>query len=325
MRSRMLFSSLLGRSALILSTLSITAPAWAVVPPSQASKAWLRLDTTPENPRFNRQQTKLAFLGPQGQGLRILELKTKKIIAVSDAKVGPSFTWSPDGTRLFYRELLRGKQKGVEVESHVLAYDTRLNKKIPIATLPSSSGFLTLDPRDLRLQLVHAKGTLSRRLDFPDVRAARWQKRTEVERSRWLVTQKAVLHVTEAGFKWEALQDDGSGIESFDISPDGSAIAWATQAGNIYVQKNHGKVQLLAAGRDPAWHPYQPLIVFAGARQIGGKTVDTELRLMDLNGTSRWLTKSPGQERWPRWLKDGQGLAFTQENTTDLFYTDVTL
>ncbi len=314
MRHSILFSLVLG--------LTSTA-ASAVVPLSETPRAWLRLDTMPEYPRFNRQQTKLAFLGPKGKGLRILELKSKKIIAVTDAKVGPSFTWSPDGTRLFYRELRVPKAE--HIESRVFAYDTRLNKKISLATLPSSSGFLTLDPRDLRLQLVHAKGTFSRRLDFPDNRTARWQKRTEVERSRWLVTQKAVLHVSEAGFKWSTLKDDGSGIESFDIAPDGSAIAWATNSGHIYVQKNNDAPRLFAVGRDPAWHPTQPLLAFSGMRQIGGKTVDTEIRVMDFNGSGRWLTKSSGTERWPRWLKDGQGLAYTQENTTDLFYTDVTL
>jgi hypothetical protein len=71
-----------------------------------------------------------------------------------------------------------------------------------------------------------SNGIKTRRIYFPDERLARWQVAQRTEKGKWIVTQRGVLWVTQGGFAMRKLEDDGSPIESFDVSPDGSMIAW---------------------------------------------------------------------------------------------------
>ncbi|MGQ4827607.1 hypothetical protein, partial [Enterococcus faecalis] len=95
-------------------------------------------------------------------------------------------------------------------------------------TMPFPTGYLSLDPRDLRLLLLGPKGIRTKHIYLPGERLARWQIAQRSDFGKWLATQQGILWVTQGGFAMRRLEDDGSGIDSFDIAPDGASLAWAT-------------------------------------------------------------------------------------------------
>ncbi len=266
--------------------------------------------------RLNNTNSLIAFTDQWGQSLRIMNLGTQEIIEVTPHRVGPAFFWSPDGKRLFYRELIQDKKM---ITSEIKAYDTFSEATASIDTIPGSSGYLTLDPRDYTIFLMHEKGIMSRRLEFPTERLARWQKRAKVELGRFVATQKSVLWVSDLGLTLDALPDDGSGVESFDISPDGKLIAWSTLGLNLYISARGEAPKLLGRGRDPRWHPSKTLLLYAAARMVGNKAYDFDIRVSDVQGHGRYLTNTPDQaERWPQWWDQGS-IIYTAQNSTDLW------
>jgi hypothetical protein len=115
------------------------------------------------------------------------------------------------------------------------------------------------------------------------------------------------------------MADDSSGISSYALSPDGRRMAWATKAGRVYIAHDGADVVFIGDGMDPAWHPFRTLLVYAASRKVGANVYDYDLRLYNLGGSSRSLTKTQDlKERWPVWL-DATTLLYTGGNTTDLF------
>lgn len=262
-----------------------------------------------------------AFIDDQGMGLSIVDLRTKTVSKVSTAQVGASFFWSPDGFRLFYRELALGNDG--KPFSTVRAYDAYLSRSVKVDELKESTGLLTFDPRDLRMQIMGVNGIRTKRIYFPDERLARWQVSQRNESGKWLATQKGMLWVTQGGYAIRRLEDDGSALESFDLSPDGDTAAWATADGRIYVSKKGKKPSLIGHGRDPRWHPKLPRLLFAGARMVGNRAASYDLKIADLDGASRFLTATQySDERWPQWHPDGNQILYTIAKTTDIFVLD---
>jgi hypothetical protein len=258
----------------------------------------------------------LAFTNDQGQSLRIMDLATQDIVEVTPHRVGAGFFWSPDGVRLFFRELIREKNA---VVSELCAFDTVLNQKAVLDQLQGSTGFPVLNPYDNTLFMMHEKGILQKRLEFPGERPAKWQKQKRSVVGNWVVSQSAVLWLGELGLELRRMHDDGSGISSYALSPDGRRMAWATKAGRVYTAQDGENALYLGEGMDPAWHPFRTLLVYAAARKIGNNVYDYDLRLHNLAGASRSLTQTPDlKERWPVWL-DATTLLYTGGQTTDLF------
>lgn len=296
--------------------LTTDTSAQSYIPLSTKPEAILRTEGPLVSMRLNKNHTQLAFTDQRGQSLRVMNLETQEITEVTPHRVGESFFWSPDGNRLFYRELIRDKKT---ISSEIKAFDIVLNTTMSIDSLAGSSGFLTLDPRDYTVYLMHEKGIMSKRLDFPGERFAHWQKRAKVEQGRFVATQKSVLWLSDLGLTLNALPDDGSGIESFDISPDGKVIAWATQNAKIYISTQGEEPKLLGPGRDPRWHPFRSLLLYSAGRVVGSKAYDFDIRISDVNGEGRYLTNTPSQaERWPQWWNEGS-IIFTAEGSTDLW------
>jgi hypothetical protein len=262
-----------------------------------------------------------AFIDGNGMGLSIVDLHSKAVSKVSEAQVGASFFWAPDGFRLFYREIAPGKDgKPVSI---IKAYDAYLSRSVKIDEVPGLTGYLTFDPRDLRMQLLTTNGIRTKRIYFPDERLARWQVAQRNESGKWLATQKGLLWVTQGGYAIRRLEDDGTALESFDISPDGNTAAWATNGGRIYVSKKGKKPNFIGFGRDPRWHPTKPRLLFAGARMVGNKAASYDLKIADLDGAARFLTSTQySDERWPQWHPDGNQILYTIGKTTDLFVLD---
>lgn len=287
-------------------------------PPKIASQAVIRLEGPIVHPRINSKGTLMAFTDAAGRSLRILDLKTHEVVEVTKHRVGPAFFWSPDGVRLFYRELINKDQS---IESVLQAFDAHLNRSSPLEVIAGSSGFPTFSPYHQTAYLLHEKGILAKRLDFPGLRLSSWQKKKPSYDGQWVATQSAILWLTDMGLTLTKMEDDASGIESFSISPDGKAIAWATEKGQVYVSRaEKPEAKLIDQGRDPSWHPYRTLLVYAAARRIGKNTYDTDLKLSDLENKPRYILTSPAlAERWPLWI-DADTILHTAEGTTDLLY-----
>lgn len=264
----------------------------------------------------------LAYIGDDGLGLSVIDIKSRNIYKVSDAQVGASFFWSPDGFRLFYREQAKASPAS-EVASVVKAYDCALGRSVVLDEIPMPTGFLTFDPRDLRMHLMSPKGIRTKRIYFPDERLARWQVAQRNEAGKWLATQAGILWVTQGGYAMRRLEDDDTGVDSFDIAPDGDAIAWATRGGRVYMMRSGKPVAMVGHGRDPKWHPEKPRLVFAGARMVGNRAASYDLKVVDGNGTSKWLTGTQhSDERWPHWHPDGNQIIYTMDRSTDVFLVD---
>jgi hypothetical protein len=194
---------------------------------------------------------------------------------------------------------------------------------VDIDKIPRSSGLLTFDPRDLRFLLMSESGIHTKKIYIPSQRLALWQIAGRHDPGKWLATQKGLLWVTQGGLVMKKMPDDGKELAAFDISPDGEWIAWATEGNRIYAARDGKQPTFIGYGRDPKWHPTKRLIAFAGARMVGDKAVNFDLKIADVKGRSKFLTASQySSERWPQWQKGGQKILYTVEQTTDLYLMD---
>jgi Tol biopolymer transport system component len=192
-----------------------------------------------------------------------------------------------------------------------------------IDELAQATGLLTLDPRDQRLQIMGERSVISHQIILPEQRMAKWQMASRVERGKWLATPKAMLWTSLGGRSLQSMTDDGQGLESFAISPDGQSAAWATKLGKVYVSRNGETASFVGPGRDPSWHPTQNVLLYAAARMVGDKATDYDLRLIDSKGVAKWVTQTQhSAERWPQWMPKADQILYTKERTTDLFVLD---
>jgi len=280
----------------------------------------LRLEGDLHHLRPSPHDRYLAFTDRRGQDLRVIDLKNGEVFGISKNNVGVSVFWAPDGLRLFYREIYQTKQG---IESRLMVYDLKLHRHVELERFPGTSGYLSFDPRDLRFFLMKENGIMSKTIVYPDERLARWQRARRKQQGRWVVAPQRVLWLTHGGMTMRDLHDDQSGIQSFDISPDGSMIVWTTQSGQLLFSKEGGEAKPLAEGSDPRWHPKKPWIVYSSPQKLGQRTIHTNLKLTDIDGRTRTLTKTPNRsERWPIWSHDGRQIYYTVADSTDLFIMD---
>ena len=103
-----------------------------------------RLPSTISNIQPHPKGKYIAYLDKRNKQLKILDLKSKKILNIAKAQVGGSFFWSPYGFRLFYRYASQNK---AGLKTHLAAYDIKLKKSVEIASVEGSTGLLSFDPR----------------------------------------------------------------------------------------------------------------------------------------------------------------------------------
>lgn len=291
------------------------------VPLKPVTAPMLRLQEGPSHLRLDPKGRFLAYVKGNGLGLQIVDLTTKNVFEVTKAQVGNSFFWSPDGFRLFYRELK--KDKVGNISSELIVFDCVLSRNHTFDRWNYATGTLTFDPRDLRMHVLSANGIKTKRIFFPDERLAKWQISQRNESGKWLATQQGILWVTQGGFTMRKLDDDNSGISSFNISPDGQSIVWATNKSKIYVSTKGKKPISIGPGLDPTWHPDRSLILYAGARMVGNTPINYDLRISDTKASGRWLTSTQiSDERWPQWQMTADKILYTIDKSTDIFAVD---
>lgn len=309
------------RTLLALLSLAILGTPSLAVEVKTVTTPYIRANDALHQMRLDPKGRFLAFNPVEGMGLSVVDIKSKQIWTVSNAQIGNSYFWSPDGYRLFYREQLLGADGNVK--SVLKTYDCYLNRSIVVDEMPYPTGILTFDPRDLRFHLMSAQGIRTKRIYFPDQRLAKWQVAQRDEQGKFLATQAGLLWVTQGGFAMRRLDDDGSKLESFDISPDGKTVAWATTTGRVYASTNGKKPRFVGFGRDPQWHPTKSMLLFAGARMVGNRAVSYDLRIATNEGGGRFLTSTQfSDERWPQWHPKGHQIVYTLAKTTDVFLLD---
>lgn len=285
------------------------------------STPWLRVDGGLHHMRLDPKGRFVAYLGADGRRLAVADTRSKNIWTVSDNFVGGSFFWAPDGYRLFFREQLPSSTG--KMLSRIKAFDCFLARSVVVSESEDKTGFLTLDPRDLRFHILGAKGISTRRIYFPGERLAGWQVAQRTESGKWLATPGGMLWVTQGGYQMRRLEDDGDSVESFDISPDGSAVAWASIGGQVFISQAGKKPRRIGPGRDPKWHPKRPLLLYAGGRMVGSVTASYDLRVTDSRGEGRFLTDTQySSERWPQWHPNGDQVLYTIAKTTDVYLLD---
>lgn len=282
---------------------------------------WLRTDDKLEHLKRSPNGRFLSYV-TGGNKVRILDLKSYHLYLVSEnPSATSSFVWSPFSQRLFYREMFRDKDK---VRSSLKAFDLTLQKSVPVNQFDTAIGFLNLSPYDVRIRFLDQEGQLhSEQLRFPNNRLAKWQKMM-LGKGSWIVDAAAVFWSSFSGKSLRPVfqsRSENDTITSFDVSLDGTAIAWSTKEGFLYKAFDGQEPILLGVGRDPVWHPYKKSLAFAGARLIGKAVHSYDLRVIDSSGRDAWLTHTQDiSERWPVWTAHNNDLLYTIENTTDLFF-----
>jgi hypothetical protein len=284
------------------------------VQPANGPRAVMRLTDSPEMLRLDPKGRFLAYRA--GDVIKVLDFKDSSIDFVAKGvQSGASYSWAPDGFRLILARRTAVEGTAIDV------FDAAINRSKNVRKIAVATGFPTMDPRTLGAYVLSTEGLATIQLTFPDDRIAKWQvsERQRVSRGRYVATQKGIIWFYKASEKMERLDDDGTQIESFAMSPDGSAIAWATEAGYIYRSIEGSAAEMVDRGRDPAWHPERMELIYAGARLTGEKITGFDLKVSD-GKDRRFLTQTPfSDERWPQWRPRGKGVIYTVARTTDIF------
>ena len=283
----------------------------------QPKKPWIRVGSSLNYLKVDPTKGRyLAYSDKKSGALYLMDLKSKRNIVVSKKAVDGSFVWSPDGVRLIYREQSKNEKT---ISGKLMAFDIYLNKKVELDQINSQSGFINFDPRDYKLLLMHETGVLQKSLKLPNSRLARWQLNKQAKSGRWIASPGGVVFLSASGKEMTKLKDDGSGVESFSISPDGTHIAWATKKSAIFVAKDGESARFLDYGRDPNWDAKSKNIIYAGAQLVGHQVSGYDLAISDLDKNKRWITNtSLSDERWPEFLPNGS-IIYTKASTTDLY------
>lgn len=304
----------------------LTQKSFCIIDPSNQIRQAYTLKAPLKNLKISPQGRFLVFVDEASDELRILDREKDsqiyKIFPPPSQQI--SYQWIDDGKRLFLRSLEKESSLASPI-SRLWIYDAHKHYLKELESLAFPTGMPTYFPKDLRVRLLHQNGIISKKLSYSGKRLAKWQKSQFKDlKGFYLVAQKAVLWVSEEGHTLAELKDDGSGIRSWDISPDGQSIVWETASGRLF-QSINGKGSLFVDfGRDPSFHPMEQMLVYSGARMLGEKILSYDLKLKNQRGLKVWLTNTQAQdERYPQWIFGSASIFFTKERTNQIFVMDL--
>jgi hypothetical protein len=275
--------------------------------------AWLRVEQGVHHLKSAQSGRFLAFVDENGHNLQVVDTQKKESLLVSPNSVGPSFFFSPDGHRLFFKEHYSVDKN---VHSRILAYDMGHGGYIPIKTVEHATGFLSFNPNAQRMNLYTKDAIISQKLVYPDQRLARWQLAHRTDLGEWVITPTQVLWLRGP----EVVKAYKFNVDSFDIAANGQDLVFATKDQRIMYSKAGSLPSELDRGLDPRWHPHEKQIVYAKAQMIGEKLFQTDLALLSpSDGLIKKLTQtSERSERWPQWNDNGTHVLFAIDKSTDI-------
>ena len=273
---------------------------------------WLRISSPMYNMKISTNGEFIAFTDRAGFNLKVLETVSKNVYLVSPHMVMGSFFWSQDSCSLFYTEFSKNPIKTAksQVQTNLKSYSCTKKGSDFIESYGDIKSFLSYAPKTKTLSImgdgvVHQKKIVFEGEDVSDK-----------ESISWIVTQRGVYRLSKDAQSLVRMNDDDSGISSYDVTSDGEKIIWATKSSSIYVAGG-GESKLVTEGIDPRWNKKGSMFVFVGKRS--GVLEEYDLKIADLQGNERFLTATPGlKERFPVWYKKSK-IAYTIENSTDLF------
>lgn len=132
----------------------------------------------------------LSYIDQDDKKLKVMEYKTGKTYIVSNLQVNNSYFFAPDGYRLFYREIFKTKQN--KIHSNIKVFNTFSKKSTLVETMPYATGFLTYDPKDLKMRMLHADGIKSKKIFYNGQRLAQWQKAQRTQVGSWLANHGGI-------------------------------------------------------------------------------------------------------------------------------------
>lgn len=302
-------------SGILISLISISTETVAVTL-HPISGTWLELQNEPTQVKVSPDGHKIAYVESQSpQTLKMVDIRTRKSLTISTAAATDGYFWSPDSSRVFYRRLGNATAPQAQLDVFTIATE----KSQVVATLDKSSGPITLDPRDNRVHTLTEKGIVTQQLLYPDSRLAKWQANKQDRSGYWLASQGGMLWVTNGSRTMRRIPDDGAALAAFSISPDGSAAAWSTTNGQLFMSRGGEAPTPLGDGIAPAWHPERAMVVYASPRWTVDKIVDYDLKIADFNGLSKFITATSAiAERSPSFLPDGRSVIFAKSGSQEL-------
>lgn len=301
--------------ALLISNL-IASLSLAVVKPKK--EPFLRFSGPLHHPAISKDNQYLAFQSADEMGLKVVDLKTREVVTVTDHKVSPGFFWAPGGFRLIYEENYLNESH--QAQSEIKAYDRKLDKSIAIRKSDGAHHWLSFDPRDYRFYFTHKGEIIPYQLKYPGKRLSAWHLKMQSKKGYWVVGKSKVIWATHKGVTTKIVSSGNTPIHSFDISPDGLSIVWSNSKEKVFLSEEGKKPRLIGFGLDPKWHPKGTHFVYAHARKLGHKVVDHDIRIVNRRGFGRFLTRTFGvDERYPIWLNHQSSLLYTPFKSTDIF------
>lgn len=284
---------------------------------------WLRLPLDISYLSAN-QSGKLIAFSDKFKDLYILDTESKKIFLVEKSINNPSPIWSPDGTRLFYRNIKRIAQNEFLTEIKVFEQD-KLKAKT-IVSKEGLTGFLSYNPYTQELMIPTTKGISKHKILLPNIMPPAWQKKVAKGPGSWAVSYKAIIWLSPDKDQAITIFSGKGPILSYSVSYKGDYIAFS-DGENVYVSKGGQPPTVLDKGEDPRWHPYQDLLVFSRHTRKGDLVLAKELALWaPKENIKKILTDdSRTKKRNPVWKPKHNQIIFTAEKSTEMFLLSLIL
>lgn len=285
------------------------------------TEPWLRVRDDIDSLKINTSATALLFETKAKPGLRYLNTYTRKYFSVTDDYVNGSYLWSPDGFRVFYRSLINSKEK---VTSIIKSFEIKTKKTEIIKTIDGPTGYLVYGTNTKEMQIMTPEGIQSFKIDYKNQPK---NYEANLKTNNWIVTNKSILWYDNASNSLKTVQTTEEEISSFSLSNDLGRIAWSTAKNKVYLSEQGSPASYLGRGRDPRWHPFKPLLVYAAARMLGSQIRDYDLRIIDMKyRAQKFLTNTPATEEIaPEWHPKGDKILFTKNKTTDIYLMQFSL
>lgn len=302
-----------------LRTMALSLALCAVMDQAKALEVitdpWLRVRDDIESLKINTGATAIVYESKAKPGLIHLNTYTRKYMTITNDFVNGAYLWSPDGFRIFYRALENHDSK---ITSVIKSFEIKTKKTDIIKKIDGPTGFLVYGINTREMQIMTPDGIQSFAIDYKNETK---KPDPKLRTNNWIVTNKSILWYDTQLKKLKTVHNTEQDIKSFSLSNDLNKIAWSTADSRVYLSEKGLEAVYLSRGKDPQWHPFKPLLIYASARMLGSKIRDYDLRIVDIKQKNqKYLTNTPATEEVaPEWHPKGDKILYTKNRTTDIY------